>query len=278
MTDISSLAALIQELAAGTHIKHAESTLERLLPDPSMPQLLLQLLGSQPQPPVPLLQMTCSVMRRCLDLNYATWPLAQRAQLRQQLLLLIAHPQEKVRNGMLIAMKVAPHTSHLTPHTSHLTPHTSHLTPHTSHLTPHTSHLTPHTRCFLPPQPIVKCDWPTHWLDMPQQLFQLMSQLHAQHDAGIIGPLKFLADHSESFLLHKDNANACVAGFGPLLLQLVTADGSHMQARVAALYLMRVLVAHAEAQVKRGVCACVTRHRQPRVVWDAVVSLVTCDV
>ena len=121
MTDITSLAAIIQSLAEGTGMKQAEAALEQALPSKQLPQLLLLLLATQPPPPLPLLQMTCSVMRRCLDLNYATWPVAERAQLRQQLLLLTAHPQEKVRNGMLIALKVARHTSHVTLHTSHVT-------------------------------------------------------------------------------------------------------------------------------------------------------------
>jgi hypothetical protein len=119
--------------------------------------------------------------------------------------MLMAHPQEKIRNGILISMKVMPHTSHLTPHTSHVTPHTSLYT----------------SPMSTPLQPVVKCDWPLHWQDMPQQLYQLLSQvtplilqpnlcfhqrlfqLHATANHGIIGPLKFLADHTESFLLHK---------------------------------------------------------------------------
>jgi hypothetical protein len=82
---------------------------------------------------------------------------------------------------------------------------------------------------------------------MPQQLYQLLTQLHAAANPAIIGPLKFLADYTESFLLHQvmrshtsllmhltpalpqDNANACVAGFGPFLLQVVTSDCSSMQ-------------------------------------------------
>jgi hypothetical protein len=83
MTDITTLASIIQALATpGVDMKQAEAALERLLPDPALPQLLLQILASSPPPPLPLLQMTCSVMRRCLDLNYASWQPAHRAQLR----------------------------------------------------------------------------------------------------------------------------------------------------------------------------------------------------
>ena len=127
---------------------------------------------------------------------------------------------------------------------------------------------------------------------MPQQMFQLLSQvtpfilqqnscikhllqLQASANQGIIGPLKFLADHTESFLLHKDNANTCVAGFGPLLFQLVTADSSSMQTRVAALYLMRVLVAHADAHATTAMMppwlelCCVSMKRPlPQVTLD----------
>jgi hypothetical protein len=73
--------------------------------------------------------------------------------LRSQLLVLMAHPQEKIRNGIIIAMKVTAHTPHFTRHSSHVTRHTLFHT----------------FRLYL--QPVVKCDWPLHWQDMPQQLY-----------------------------------------------------------------------------------------------------------